>query len=588
LTELLLKTKIVGVMPDLFSTSNQTNVNTATEVQDGASADFLDDFLNPKAKAKELSDQLSWIQTQRKTDYLDDALQLKSHKSVQVRRKLASLIGFLGNSEFIPKLQEWQIAEPDRQTWLLIESAIDRLNRGQAGENLDQSERVYTVPEALAQVKQLVSEKDYTIEGEVSEVRAVRQMYYFALKGGEETRIDCWAFAGKIVRAGFPLNEGLSIRIHGKFKLSKYSKIYFDVDRVELTGEGELLRNLKLLEQKLTQEGLFDPARKRQPRSFPDNVLLIASESSAAISDFLKVVSRRRGGLNIYHLPIKTQGVGAEYEILEAFGRVSDLVQEYQIDTIVMTRGGGSKDDLIVFNSEKVVRALHSLPKPTIVAIGHERDTSLAELAADVRASTPSQAAELVSRSKDEVLTEVQSRKHFLSSYFGTRIAQYRQANSQLWLLSLGLVSNRLKEAREFGRSLDHLVYSLIGQSRSQVDQMIYTISQSFRGLVDSRKRILQNLETYPRQFLSQVYETRFASSQVVSDIYKLQTSKLQEYKVKLSEVMGGINLSDPKKVLNRGFAMVWQGDKVVESSQDLDTSKDLEIEFKDGRKKIS
>jgi exonuclease VII large subunit len=152
----------------------------------------------------------------------------------------------------------------------------------------------------------------------------------------------------------------------------------------------------------------------------------------------------------------------------------------------------------------------------------------------------------------------------------------------------IGLVSNRLKEAREFGRSLDHLVYSLIGQSRSQVDQMIYTISQSFRGLVDSRKRILQNLETYPRQFLSQVYETRFASSQVVSDIYKLQTSKLQEYKVKLSEVMGGINLSDPKKVLNRGFAMVWQGDKVVESSQDLDTSKDLEIEFKDGRKKIS
>jgi exodeoxyribonuclease VII large subunit len=574
-------------MADLFTDFSDESVASAGGQVQVVSQTAGDEFLNSKSKAKDLTDQLNWIQTQRKSGYLNQALQLRSHKSVQVRRKLATIVGFLGSSEHIPTLQEWQIAEADRQVWLLIESAIDRLRRGVAGEHLEQTSRVYTVSEALAQIKRVVSENEYTIEGEVSEVRAVRQMYYFAIKEGEDTRIDCWAFAGKIVRAGFPLNEGLSVRIHGKFKISKFSKIYFDIDRIELTGEGELLRNLQLLEDKLRKEGVFDIARKRTPKALPDNILLIASETSAAISDFLKVLGRRRGGVTIYHLPIKTQGVGAEYEILQAFEAVPKIVDEHNIDTIVMTRGGGSKDDLIVFNSEKVVRGLYSLPCPTIVAIGHERDTSLAELAADVRASTPSQAAELVSRSRDEVFAEVQGYSHYLSSYFQTRISQYRQTAGQLWLLSSARVVQRVRNAQQFCRSIDHTFYSLISQSRRQVDQLWSATMNQFEHVLEKVQKQIEVFDRYPEDLLREVRELRYQGSSSYQKIQDMVKGQFQEVKVQLSESMGVINLSDPHKVLDRGFAMVWQDGKVVEQSSGLKSGQTVEIEFRDGKKKL-
>jgi exodeoxyribonuclease VII large subunit len=140
---------------------------------------------------------------------------------------------------------------------------------------------------------------------------------------------------------------------------------------------------------------------------------LIASPSSAAISDFTNVLGRRRVDK---YLPLtyQNQGVGAEYELIEALKQANTFIDDQSIDTVVITRGGGSKDDLQVFNVESVVRAVFGLNKPTIVAIGHERDVSLAELAADCRASTPSQAAELVSLSTEEVISNLP--KHWSQS----------------------------------------------------------------------------------------------------------------------------------------------------------------------------
>jgi hypothetical protein len=116
-------------------------------------------------------------------------------------------------------LQSWQLQESDRDTWLLLDSAIDRLTRGIQNEPIN--ERVLSVSEALSQVKRLIGENEYTIEGELSEVRAVKQMYYFGLKDNQDTRLDCSVFGGVILRGGFPLNEGLSVRVKGQFKLSK-------------------------------------------------------------------------------------------------------------------------------------------------------------------------------------------------------------------------------------------------------------------------------------------------------------------------------------------------------------------------------
>ena len=127
-----------------------------------------------------------------------------------------------------------------------------------------------------------------------------------------------------------------------------------EVSAIQLTGQGELLRNLKLLEQKLAQEGLFDPARKRPIPKVPQKILLVASPHSAAVTDFVKVLASRRTGIEIFLLPIKTQGLGAEAVILEQLAKVNDLCEQLAIDTVVITRGGGSQDDLFVFNSEAV------------------------------------------------------------------------------------------------------------------------------------------------------------------------------------------------------------------------------------------
>ena len=277
-----------------------------------------DNFLNKESKAKELTPQIDWIVTQRKIQYLDSLILLRNHKSIQVRRKTATALGLLGDSQLVQNLKEWQVHESDRQTWLILESSIDRILRRKDGVVETITARIYSVAEAINQIKRQISEKTYTIEGEISEPKLNRQMYYFGLKDSSEIRLDCMAFVGRIVKMGFPLNEGLTVRIVGKFKLSKTSRIYVDVENIELTGEGELLRNLKMLEEKLQREGLFDQTRKRPIPKIPENILLLASPNSAAIDDFGKVLNQRIGGKTIYLLPIKTQGVGAEYEILES------------------------------------------------------------------------------------------------------------------------------------------------------------------------------------------------------------------------------------------------------------------------------
>jgi hypothetical protein len=195
-----------------------------------------DNFLNKESKAKELTPQIDWIVTQRKIQYLDSLILLRNHKSIQVRRKTATALGLLGDSQLVQNLKEWQVHESDRQTWLILESSIDRILRRKDGVVETITTRIYSVAEAINQIKRQISEKTYTIEGEISEPKLNRQMYYFGLKDSSEIRLDCMAFVGRIVKMGFPLNEGLTVRIVGKFKLSKTSRIYVDVENIELTG----------------------------------------------------------------------------------------------------------------------------------------------------------------------------------------------------------------------------------------------------------------------------------------------------------------------------------------------------------------
>jgi len=546
-------------------------------------ATIADDFLNPVLKVRELSGQIDWIATQRKVEYIDQLLVLKAHKSVAIRRKLATTVGLLGTSEILEKLKIWQLSESDRQTWLIIENSIDRISR-KNDSSQEYNVQIYSVTEAISQIKRQISEKTYTIEGEISEPRLNREMYFFGIKDTQESRIDCWAFMGKIVRMGFALNEGLAVRVRGKFKLSKASKLYFDIEHIELTGEGELMRNLKLLEEKLFKEGLFSPERKRKIAKIPEKILLLASTNSAALTDFTKVLNQRIGGRTVYLLPIKTQGVGAEFEIISKLEKVDEICSLYNINTVVITRGGGSKDDLFVFNSEKIVRQIYSLKTPTIVAIGHERDTTLAELVGDIRASTPSQAAELVCISKDQIIGQTNQIMSFLRDYFNTKKHQYQLASNQIFNLIINSIRLEIQNSRRILNGLDLTINRLISSFYSINQQLWQSILSLVKEQIWQTKNILAKTANLEQQIRLEIKQNLEINRQSYFQIQQVLKYQFQNYRQDFNYTARQIDLENPKYVLNKGYSLTFQNKKIITKKSDLKINLPIQIEFMDGK----
>jgi exodeoxyribonuclease VII large subunit len=230
-----------------------------------------------------------------------------------------------------------------------------------------------------------------SIVGELSSFRVSKNRWvYFDLKD-EEASVK---FFSTIYQLPGPLEDGLLVRVIGTPRVHPRFGFSINVQSIQPVGEGALKRTADLLARKLEAEGLFDPARKRQLPYPPQTVGVVTSEQSAAYADFIKVLGARWGGLELLVFDVQVQGDAAPAQISSA---IANFNQQTELpDVLIVIRGGGSIEDLAAFNSEQVVRAVAASRIPTLVAIGHEVDTSLAELAADVRASTPSNAAELL------------------------------------------------------------------------------------------------------------------------------------------------------------------------------------------------
>jgi exodeoxyribonuclease VII large subunit len=542
--------------------STKNHIKTDLELFVDQKSNIFEEF-----SVAQINQALGRAITQKEAKGLERFEPLRNHKSVSVRRKYASLLAQLGDISQTTWLKEWQDSESDRETYLQIESAIDKIERRSKGENLEQNAHVYTVDEAIGQIKSVVSEKIFVIEGEVVSINPYPTMYYFDIKGPKETVMSCGAFAGIVERAGFGLNEGLNVRVTGKFAINKSSRLAFSVQKIELTGEGELLRNLKMLEQKLKLEGLFDPLRKRKIPRIPKRVLLIASSNSAALTDFTKTINERRKGMEIYQLSIKTQGVGAEAEILSKLASVNQICDKYQIETIIITRGGGGKEDLIVFNSEKVVRSIHSLSRPTIVAIGHERDTTLAELVGDLRASTPTQAAVHCSLSSGEVSDQLDFILGQLNSYFAERKAKYMQFTSYTAQRISQQIEREIKTnlllCKEITRSFSQLIFNVRDQNNRAIEiirsQIIFQIQQT----------ITKNYQFFI-QFLHQSEQT------------------LNQIKSKLELSSTKIQLQSPQFILEKGYAIISVEKMVINSVNEIKKNKNIEIQMRDGVFEVS
>ncbi len=546
-------------------------------------------LFTPDMKAGEVSNVVSWVITQKKSDSLSELRALSTHKSVAVRRKVVEAFRMLGTESDLAFLEQWKSKEGDRKAFVAIESAMDAIERRKSGDFTDFSSQVFTVKEALVQIKHVLGEKEYVIEAEISEAKNYYQMYYFTVKDAEsEATLNCRAFQNVIFRSGFPLNEGLQVRISGKFVLDKYSRLLFDVKSIQLTGEGELLRNLKLLQEKLDKEGLLDESRKRKPAMLPNNILLLASSSSAAITDFTKVLGRRRGGMTVYHLPIKTQGVGAESEILARLKQAEEVIVDHAIDTVVITRGGGSKEDLIVFNSEPVVRAVHGISRPVIVAIGHERDVTLAELVADMRASTPSQAAELVSYSSSDVAAQKDRTVSAIHARLLEKVQQYRVYNERMVAVIREYFAQRVLQARQTIQSVNQSVYALIGSAKHQTQDLAQQCYRLVIQDIELSKRSLEEIKYLYPIYQRGVDNLLIQNSNLTHTIYQLIQQNLAQKKQEFLLNITTIQSIHPRNILKNGYAMVEANGKVITRKKDVVSPGNLQLSFYDGTLEVN
>lgn len=249
------------------------------------------------------------------------------------------------------------------------------------------------------------------VVGEIANFKVSRGRWvYFDVKD-ESASVKCF---GTVYSLPGPLEDGMVVQVNAQPRLSPQYGFSLNFQSISPVGEGSLRRAADLLLAKLDKEGLFDPSRKRPLLYPPTHIGLIASKESAAYADFQKVLGARWGGIKISHVDVQVQGEQAVGDIVRALDILNQHADPPEI--IVITRGGGSADDLAAFSTEQVTRAVAASRIPTLVAIGHEVDISLAELAADQRASTPSNAAEILVPDKQAVLLQLAESRKFLSN----------------------------------------------------------------------------------------------------------------------------------------------------------------------------
>ncbi len=253
-------------------------------------------------------------------------------------------------------------------------------------------------------------------EGEVASFKVNQGKFVFFELKDDQASVGC--FMTKFALR-FPLEDGMKVRVRAVPKLTNWGKFSLTVQAVMPVGEGDLKKSFELLKKKLSAEGLFAPEKKRL---LPDNIVkigVISSTQAAGYADFCKILNERWGGLEVLVAHTQVQGMVAADQIIRALNYFNE---RGEVQVIAIIRGGGSADDLAVFNDEMLVRAVAASKIPTITGIGHEIDESLCDLAADVVASTPSNAAQMLSRDRKEVMVAIRDDIYRINNLLNTEV----------------------------------------------------------------------------------------------------------------------------------------------------------------------
>ncbi len=403
------------------------------------------------------------------------------------------------------------------------------------------------------------------VEGEISNLaRPASGHLYFTLKDAG-AQIRCAFFRQNAVRSRQQVENGIKVRLTGRLSIYEGRGDYqLIVSQMEAAGEGALRAAYEALKQQLLQEGLFAAEHKQPLPRHPRRIGLVTSPSGAVIRDIISVFARRAPHIDLVLVPTAVQGKEATAQIVHAL----QLADQAGFDAIILARGGGSLEDLWCFNEEAVARCLARVQTPLISAIGHETDTSISDFVADVRAPTPTAAAELLSPDRQQLLMTLQEQKQRLAR----RMAELLQ-NRQL---QLDAQHKRIRHPRERieqrMQRLDELQLRLRRALEQQLQQARWQLQQQ-QQLLDSASPVLrlqlaqQNLQQL-RQHLQQGVQTQ-----------------LQQHQHSLQQLVRSLQLVSPLATLDRGYAILTDhtSNKVIQSAQQAIAGQQLTARLADG-----
>ena len=411
----------------------------------------------------------------------------------------------------------------------------------------EQTRRVLTVSELTTQVKRLIEQHVGTVwvTGEITNFRAQSSGHcYFTLKDAN-TQLSCVLFRSATVGERDLLRDGQKIILQGDVTVYEARGQYqVIVRKMELQGLGALQAAFERLKQKLASEGLFAPERKRALPPFPQRIGLVTSPAGAAIRDVLHVVQRRNPGLEIILAPCHVQGDGAAAEIAGAIRALNEFnlqTATRKLQLILLTRGGGSLEDLWAFNEEAVARAIATSSLPVVSAVGHEIDFTIADFVADVRAATPSAAAEIITES-------VYASRVFVA-----------EAPARLRELCQRQLESRCEEANQLFRRLARLhPRRTFDEALQRLDDLRGSLS---RGAVQGLRQTRLNWQQLglrlnqirPAQLLKQQRER---GQTLRGRLDELTEHRLEQLRNELAQAGARLRLLGPEQVLGRGYSI--------------------------------
>lgn len=416
--------------------------------------------------------------------------------------------------------------------------------------NVIQSDRIYTVSEINGLIKGEI-ERTFSsvwVVGEISDFKRAHSGHlYFTLKDeASQLRVVMWRSSASRVK--FELENGLQVLCRGPVNVYEPRGQYqLIVDLVEPKGKGALQLAFEQLKEKLSKEGLFCQEKKKQLPSLPSKIGLVTSPRGAAIVDIIRTLERRFARLHVVIYPVKVQGEGAAQEIVEG---IDFLGADPEMDVLIIGRGGGSMEDLWAFNEEIVARAIYRCPVPVISAVGHEVDFTIADFVADIRASTPSAAAEMVIEKEQAFVERIENLKQRVVHHL--RFILQEKKHSVSFLVQHRAFQNFRIRLMNLEQRVDELEIRAVS-----------VIKKLQQKIVESRSRALISEEK----------------------LLHVMREKLQSLTAKWERLSAELHNLSPLNILEKGYTLCWKdgGRSLVRSIEEVAENQELAVSFNRG-----